>query len=125
MWLRRSIYERLVSEAALAVHVPKLELRAEQAEAALVRERNDRISEVRHVLSMFLRREKTYPLPATETEKVEARVEQQQRQSQLPRLTPDQEARLAAIREYAKQEGITQEEADRKFMASIGIQVDE
>lgn len=125
MWLSRKDYERLVSEAALAQQVSKMELRAESAEATLAKEREIHQHEIRHWASMFLRREKTYPLPPTAGEKTEAQIERQQRQSQPPKLTADQEARLAAVRAYAKQEGRTEEEADRAFMAQIGIQVEE
>lgn len=125
MWLQRKIYERLVSEAALACMVPKLELRAEEAERALIKEREDRISEVRHVLSMFLRRMQTYPLPATADEKAEKYAEQQQRESQPPKLTPDQQARLNAAVAWGKQNGFTEEEARESFMAQLTMQVDD
>jgi hypothetical protein len=125
VWIKRSDYKRLVSEAALAVHVPKLELRAESAESTLAKEREIHQQEIRHWASMFLRREKTYPLPPTADEKVEAQAEKVQRQSQPPTLNADQLARREAVRGYARQEGKTEEEADRSFMASIGIQTNE
>jgi hypothetical protein len=125
LWLTRSDYERLVSEAALALHVPKLELRAESAESILAKEREIHQQEIRHWASMFLRREKTWPLPLTTDEKVEAQAEKVQRQSQPPALNADQLARREAVRLWAKQNGLTEEEADKSFMAQLSMQVDE
>jgi hypothetical protein len=125
MFIRRSAYERLVSEAALAVHVPKLALRAESAESTLARERKIHQQEIRHWASMFLRREKTWPLPPTADEKVEAQVERQQRQSQPPTLNADQLARREAVRQWAKQNGFSGEDADKSFMAQLSTQIDE
>jgi hypothetical protein len=125
LWLSRTAYERLVSEAALALHVPKLELRAESAESTLAKEREIHQQEIRHWASMFLRREKTYPLPPTADEKVEAQVERQQRQSQPPTLNADQLARREAVRLWAKTNGFSEEDADKSFMAQLGMQTDE
>lgn len=125
MWISREYYERLVSEASLAQHVPKLELRAETAEAALVAEREQRMRDVRHVLSMWLRHERSSPLPATATERDEAKAERARRASEPIELNADQLARREAVREWGKQHGFTQEEADQSFMAQLQTQVDE
>lgn len=172
MWIKRSEYERLVSEAALAVHVPKLELRAEEAEAAIIAIRSEvmramddaealhqqqqseasalvaaaqskadervRIAEEmltverrenrraeRHWASMFLRREKTYPLPPTKEEKAEAKAERVERASAPLTLNGDQVARRDAVRLWAKQNGFSEEDADKSFMSQLSLQVDE
>lgn len=126
MFIRRSEYQRLVSEAALALHVPKLELRAERAEDTLAKEREIHQQEIRHWASMFLRREKTYPLPPTADEKVEQQAEKAQRQQQQPpTLNADQVARRDAVRQWAKQNGLTEEEADKSFMAQLSMQVED
>lgn len=109
----------------LSEQLVKAEARAIAAEAALVVERRERIAEVRHILSMALRRNGTYPLPPTETEKVEVEAVKRQRLDQPPKLTADQEARLAAVREYAKANGFTEEEAYNSFMSQLGAQVEE
>lgn len=123
MWISRTDYERLVAEAALALQVPKLELRAEQAELALASEREQRMRDVRHVLSMFLRREKAFPLPPTATEKAEAKAEKEQKVSEPPKLNEDQQARLNAAIEWGQRNGFTEEEARKSFMAQLNTQV--
>jgi len=125
VWLNREIYERLVSEAALALQVPKLELRAEAAEKALAQEREENRRSERHWASMWLRHQKTYPLPPTKEEKAEAKAEKDERDNQPPKLTPDQQARLAAVREWGLKNGFTEEQVNQKFMATLGQQVDE
>jgi hypothetical protein len=124
VWLPRTTYIRLVSDAALALQVPKLELRAEQAEATLAREREIHQQEIRHWASMFLRREKTYPLPATPAEKAATQAERAERAAQPLRLTEDQLARREAARQWAKTNGLTEEEADKAFMAQLATQVE-
>lgn len=125
MWLSRKAYERLAAEAALAVYVPKLEVRAEAAEAALVKERDSRIAEVRHVVSMLLRREHTYPLPPTAEEKSDKQTERDLRQAQPARLNPDQQARLDASVAWGLQNGFTKEQAEKAFMSQLATQMDE
>lgn len=125
MWLKRESYERLVARAAQSEFLAKAEARAEAAESALAIERQENSKAQRHLVSMFLRREKTYPLPATAEEKAEAKAEQQAKRNEPPQLTPDLVARREAVRQYARQNGQTVEEADKAFMAQIGIQVDE
>jgi hypothetical protein len=124
VWLPRTTYIRLVAEAALALHVPKLELRAEQAETTLAREREIHQQEIRHWASMFLRREKTYPLPLTPDEKTQMKAERAERAAQPPRLTEDQLARREAARQWAKTNGLTEEEADKAFMTQLATQVE-
>jgi hypothetical protein len=124
VWVNRTTYIRLVAEAALALHVPKLELRAEQAETTLAREREIHQQEIRHWASMFLRREKTYPLPAPPAEKAATQAERAERAAQPPRLTEDQLARREAARQWAKTNGLTEEEADKAFMAQLATQVE-
>ena len=125
MWLRRETYKRLVAEAALALQVPKLELRAEAAEKALASEREENRRSERHWASMWLRHQKTYPLPPTKQERAEAKAEKAERDGQPPRLTEDQQARLKASIDWGKRNGFTQEQAEAAFMAQLGQQVDE
>lgn len=124
MWLKRETYERLVSEAALALQVPKLELRAETAEQALAREREENSRAQRHWASMWLRHQKTYPLPPTKEEKAEAKADKAERDTPPP-LTADQKARLQAAIEWGKRNGFTKEQAEAAFMAQAAQQVDE
>lgn len=125
MWISRATYERLVAEAALALQVPKLEMRAEAAERALAREREENWRAQRHWASMWLRHQKTYPLPPTKEEKVEANAERAERDNQPPALTEDQKARLRASIEWGTRNGFTKEQAEAAFMAQLGQQVDE
>lgn len=124
MWLKRETYERLVSKAALSCHIPKLEQRAEAAEAALAKERSENSADLRHFASMWLRKNGSYPLPKTADEKAEAKAERAERANQPPVLSADQLARRDAVRLWAKNNGYTEEEADKKFMAQLHEQVD-
>lgn len=119
MWLKREQYERLVSESALALQVPKLELRVERAEDALTKEREVHQQEIRHLVSMWLRRNGSYPLPSTPDEKAEAKAEKQAQREQPPKLNEDQLAQLKAAIAWGQQNGFTEEESTRSFMAQL------
>ena len=148
MWIKRSEYERLLqseasaqaavaeiraavaasleeAERVCAELITKAEARTEKAEAALVVERQENRRAERHWASMFLRREKTYPLPPTKEEKAEATAEKEQRANEPPKLTPDQEARKAAAIAWGIRNGFTEEQAEQSFMAQLSQQVDE
>ena len=125
MWLARSEYQRLVSESSLALQVPKLELRAEAAELALATERKERIADVRHVLSMWLRHERALPLQPTAAEKAETEAERQRKTQEPPELNADQLARRAAVRDWAMRNGFTEAQADESFMSQLSQQIDE
>lgn len=111
MWIRRAELRRVLEQ------VRKAEARAAAAESALARERKDRMGDVRHVVSQFLRREKTYPLPPTAEEKAE--VQEKLANQPPPPLTADQLARREALRQWAKTNGFTQKEADERFTETM------
>lgn len=125
MWLSKSHYEQLVQQAAQAELVSAATARAEVAERALADERRQATTDLRHLISMWLRREKTYPLPATQEEKAEKVAEREQRQTQPPRLNADQQARLDASVAWGLQNGFTKEQAEKAFMSQLTSQMDE
>lgn len=94
--------------ALLQTQLAKAEQRAELAESALATERDARMRDVRHVLSMWLRHEKALPLPITPADKPE-------RAEQRPQFTDVQLAQREALRREAQRLGISQQEADEKF----------
>lgn len=106
MWIRAAEVRRILEQVKAA------EARALAAETALATERRERMADVRHVMSMFLRREKTFPLPPTAEEKAEAKEET--KQDQPPPLTDVQIAQREAYR-MARPDGVSQEEADEVF----------
>lgn len=95
----------------LREQLAKAEARAEKSEAALTAERENRMRDVRHVLSAWLRHEKAFPLPKTLEE--ETKTEEKQEQPVL--LTDVQLAMRDANRKEAARHGISQEDADRDF----------
>lgn len=107
----------------LAEQLAKAEARAEAAELALAKERRERMDDVRHVLSMWLRHAKTYPLPATADEKAAAKAEQANKPP--PPLSPDMLARREAVRQWAKANGYTEREADEKFAESMHLMMED
>lgn len=122
MWISRDAYLALVSRSVDEQRLAAAERRAEVAEAALATERKERMADVRHVLSQWLRHERTYPLPPTAEEKAEKKAERAN--VPPPTLTADQLARRQAVRDWAKREGLSQEDADKAFMAQLGQQVE-
>lgn len=113
MWLRRSEVRRILEQVKAA------EARATAAEAALAVERRERMNDVRHVISQFLRREKTFPLPKTVEEKAEAKVEAEEKKNQPVPLTDVQIAMRDANRREAARFGKSEEEADKDFEQQI------
>lgn len=109
MWLRRSEVRRILEQVKAA------DVRASAAEAALAVERRERMADVRHVISQFLRREKTFPLPKTVEEKAEAKVEADEIKDQPIPLTDVQLAMRDANRREAAKHGISEEDADKDF----------
>lgn len=109
MWVRKSEIRRILEQAKAA------EARALAAESALAVERKERMSDVRHVLSMWLRSAKTFPLPATVEEKEQAKAEAEEKKNEPPILTDVQLAMRDANRREAARYGKTQEEADADF----------
>jgi hypothetical protein len=109
MWVSCAELRRLLEQVKAA------EARALAAESALAVERRERMADVRHVVSQFLRREKTFPLPPTAEEKAEAKVEAEEIKSQPVPLTEVQLAMREANRKDAAARGISQEDADRDF----------
>lgn len=90
------------------------EARALAAEAALALERRDNRQQERHWASMFLRREKSLPLPPTAAEKAEA-AEAKENQGPPP-LTDVEIAMMVANRLDAAAVGIPSEQADGDWM---------
>lgn len=95
--------------------VAKAEDRALAAESALTLERAENRRAERHWASMFLRREKSFPLPPTAEEKEEAKAEVEEARNQPLPLTEVQTAMRAANRIEAAKWGKSQEEADADF----------
>lgn len=109
MWVRRSELRRILEQVRAA------EVRASAAESALAVERRERMADVRHVMSMFLRREKSFPLPPTAEEKEQVAAEVEARKNEPIPLTDVQIAMRDANRKEAAKWGKSQEEADRDF----------
>lgn len=107
-----TIIAKRETEASAAV--AKAEQRTASAEAMLLTERKENRRAERHWASMFLRREKTFPLPPTAEEKAEAKEEAEEANAQPPLLTEVQLAQREAYR-MARPDGVTQEEADEVF----------
>lgn len=59
-WISKGEYRRLLRQLARA------ERRADQAESALYAEREHRMADIRHLVSMLLRRANSYPLPTAQ-----------------------------------------------------------
>lgn len=102
-----------------AESIQHAEARAERAEASLSKERQQFIRDMRHVMSMFLRREKTLPLPPTREEKEEAKVEAEEARNTPPLLSDVEIAMRDANRRDAAAHGLSTEEADRDFMQTV------
>lgn len=140
MWISRRKYEQRISEArdeavaglrtsmeGFGASVQKIandaiaraEARAEAAESSLREERRQHTRDMRHVMSMFLRREKTFPLPMTKEEKAEVKAEAEEIRKTPPPLTPLQVSMRDANRKEAARFGIAEEEADRDFEQKI------
>jgi hypothetical protein len=106
----------------LREQLAKAEQRALDAEAALTAEREARMRDVRHVLGMWLRHERSVPLPPTSEEKAELQAE---RENRKPQLSADQLARRDAVRQWAKVNGFSQDEADEKFAETMTQMMDD
>ena len=106
----REAAEQSISQANARVTV---------VEATLCREREQYMKDMRHVMSMFLRREKTMPLPATKEEKAEAKAEAEEQKKQPQPLTDVQIAMRDANRREAARFGVSEEDADRDFEQKI------
>lgn len=140
MFIRRTEYERRLKEARdaslLATRVSmeefgatvekiaqqavnRAETRALAAERTLTEERKQHSQELRHFASMFLRREKSYPLPPTKEEKAEAQAEAEEQRKQPIPLTDIEISMRDANRREAARCGISEEQADRDFQSKI------
>lgn len=111
--------------ALLREQLKAAEVRATAAEAALVLERRDNRQQERHWASMFLRREKSLPLPPTSAEKVEAKIQAEEAAKRPPELDDVLLAKRNANRVHAAGFGYSQEEADEMFMKNIHMFADE
>lgn len=105
---------QILSEA-----LAKAEARAESAESALAEERRENRRTERHWASMFLRREKSLPLPLTANEKIEAQAKVEEQRKQPIPLTDIQQAMRDANRREAARFGVSEEDADRDFERKI------
>lgn len=117
MWVSRSELRRILEQVKVA------EARATAAESALALERKgnrqserESRTELRHFASMWLRSNRSLPLPKTAEEKEEAKVEAQKASEQPIPLTDLQLAMRDANRKEAAKFGKTQEEADKDFV---------
>lgn len=97
----------------------KAEARAEDAESALARERSENRTTERHLVSMWLRHNRSLPLPPTPTEKAEAQAKVEEQKNQPVPLTDVQVAMRDANRREAARFGVSEEDADRDFEQKI------
>lgn len=109
MWITRAELRRILEQTKAA------ESRALAAESALAIERKENRQSERHFASMWLRHNKSLPLPKTAEEKEEAKVQAKEAEDQPPILTDVQLAMRDANRKDAARFGKTQEEADADF----------
>lgn len=93
--------------------------RAEDAMRLLSEERQQHSRDLRHFASMWLRHNKSLPLPPTPSEKAEAKAEAEAAKNEPPPLTPVEVAMREANRRDAAAHGKTQEEADRDFYQKV------
>jgi len=102
-------------EAEVAALLEKADRRVSEVEAALQTERRENRRAERHWASMFLRKEKTFPLPKTAEEKEEAKAEVEEKKNEPIPLTDVQLSMRDANRREAARHGISEEDADRDF----------
>jgi hypothetical protein len=105
--------------AFAAEAINRAEARTAAAESTLQQERQQHHRDMRHVMSMFLRREKTIPLPPTKEEKAEARTEAEEQKKQPVPLTDVQIAMRDANRREAARYGVSEDDADKDFEEKI------
>jgi hypothetical protein len=103
----------------LTEQLARAEARADAAEAALARERAENRTTERHLVSMWLRHNKSLPLPPTSTEKAEAQAKVEEQKKQPIPLTEIEVAMRDANRREAAQYGISEEQADKDFQQRI------
>lgn len=103
----------------LTEQLAKAEARAEAAEIALAHERDQRMADVRHIMSMWLRHSRSLPLPPTIEEKAEASAKTEAEKNAPRPLTDVEVAMRDANRRAAAAAGIDEEQADRDFEAKI------
>lgn len=109
MWISRAELRRILEQAKAA------EARSLAAESALALERRENRQSEKHFASMWLRHNRSMPLPKTTEEKEEAKVEAQKASEQPIPLTDVQISMRDANRLEAARHGISQEDADRDF----------
>lgn len=102
-------------EAEMAAMLEKADARVLRAETELAIERREGTRAIRHFASMWLRHQRSMPLPKTAEEKKEAKAEAKEKDDQPPILTDVQLAMRDANRIEAARFGKTQEEADADF----------
>lgn len=109
MWISRRELRRILEQVKAA------EARATAAESALAIERKENRQSERHFASMWLRHNRSLPLPKTVAEKQDAKAEVEEQKNQPIPLTDVQIAMRDANRREAAKWGKTQEEADADF----------
>ena len=114
MFIRQTEYDLLLEQKRVA------EARAAAAESALAAERQERMKDVRHIMSMWLRHSKALPLPATKEERAEA--DEVKKNAPPPPLNPTKQAQWDALKSYALANGIPVEEAQEKFEAMSDLE---
>lgn len=97
-------------------------MRAYEAAAA---ERTENRRQERHLTSMWLRHQKTFPLPPTAEEKAEAKEEAEEAEKRPPKLSDVEIAMREANRRDAALIGISAEDADKDFMKNRYMFADE
>lgn len=103
----------------LTEQLAKAEARAAAAELALAEERLQNRRDLRHFASMWLRHNKSLPLPLTLEDKAEAQAKAEDRNNQPVPLTEIEIAQRDANRREAARFGVSEEEADRDFHQKI------
>lgn len=109
MWIRRAELRRILEQVKAA------DVKVLAAESALALERRENRQQERHFASMWLRHNKSLPLPKTADEKEEAKVEAEEAKNQPQTLTDVQLAMREANRKEAARHGISPEDADKDF----------
>lgn len=119
----------LVAEAALeAERSLTAERRGQLASAhaerlrvidAAAAERKEHRQAERHLVSMWLRSQRSNPLPPTAEEKAQAKIEAEEEKEKPPVLSDVQTAMRDANRLDAARHNVSQEEADELFMKNL------
>jgi hypothetical protein len=103
----------------LTEQLAKAEARAEAAESALAEERRENRRAERHMASMWLRHNRSLPIPPTAQERAETTAKIEEQRNQPVPLSDIELAMRDANRREAALHGISEEQADRDFQHRI------